>query len=52
MISSSGNVLGLLRLALWPPTTFPGFDMLMVGLVVVDVRVRVYVSVCLLVDVE
>ena len=25
------NVLGLLRLALWPPTTFPGLaDMLMV----------------------
>lgn len=23
-----GSILGLLRLALWPPTTFPGLDML------------------------
>lgn len=26
------GVLGLLRLALWPPITFPGLDMVIVGL--------------------
>ena len=30
MQQDSGNILGLLRLALWPPATFPGFDILVV----------------------